>query len=130
MPKSAGLVEIASGLVADGGVLRILHVVEWVPSVVEGTFVGIADPNQARTLRAESEKRLEEYAKACEGVRVVREVVEGKAAPVILEVAQRDGSDLIVMGTHGRAGLGHLLLGSTAEKVLHGSRCPVLTVRT
>ncbi|MCA9073376.1 MAG: universal stress protein, partial [Planctomycetaceae bacterium] len=38
--------------------------------------------------------------------------------------------DLIVMGTHGRSGLAHVLLGSVAEKVVRKSPCPVLTVRS
>jgi hypothetical protein len=41
-----------------------------------------------------------------------------------------ESCDLIVMGTQGRSGLGHLLMGSVAEAVLRKARCPVLTVRT
>ena len=46
----------------------------------------------------------------------------------ILEAADQMNPDLIVMGTHGRSGFQHLMLGSVAEKVLHKARCPVLTV--
>jgi nucleotide-binding universal stress UspA family protein len=46
----------------------------------------------------------------------------------ILAAADRMTPDLIVMGTHGRSGFQHLMLGSVAEKVLHKARCPVLTV--
>jgi nucleotide-binding universal stress UspA family protein len=46
----------------------------------------------------------------------------------ILEAAEQMKPDLIVMGTHGRSGFQHLMLGSVAEKVLHKARCPVLTV--
>ena len=46
----------------------------------------------------------------------------------ILEAADQMKPDLIVMGTHGRSGFQHLMLGSVAEKVLHGASCPVLTV--
>ncbi|HKK08363.1 MAG TPA: universal stress protein [Gemmatimonadota bacterium] len=51
------------------------------------------------------------------------------AAPVILEYAEEHDIDLIVMGTHGRRGLRHLLLGSVAEEVVRRARCPVVTVR-
>jgi nucleotide-binding universal stress UspA family protein len=51
------------------------------------------------------------------------------AAQVILEYAQENGIDLIVMGTHGRRGLGHLLLGSVAEEVVRHTKSLVLTVR-
>lgn len=53
----------------------------------------------------------------------------GPAAEVICWLAQERGCDLIVMGTHGRTGLRHLLLGSVAEFVLRHARCPVTTVR-
>lgn len=51
------------------------------------------------------------------------------AADVILEYAAGQDIDLIVMGTHGRRGLGHLFLGSVAEEVVRLSPCPVLTIR-
>jgi universal stress protein A len=53
----------------------------------------------------------------------------GDAVPTIIEVAARDGYDLVVMGTHGRTGLSQLLMGSVAEKVVRQAPCPVLTVR-
>jgi nucleotide-binding universal stress UspA family protein len=57
------------------------------------------------------------------------EVVAGHPADAIVRVAQERGADLIVMGTHGRTGLQHALLGSVAEKVVRLAPCPVLTVR-
>ena len=51
------------------------------------------------------------------------------AAEVTLEYAEQEGVDLIVMGTHGRRGLGHLFLGSVAAEVVRLARCPVLTLR-
>ncbi len=47
----------------------------------------------------------------------------------IIQSAKKESADLIVMGTHGRTGLDHLILGSTAENVVRKSPCPVLTVR-
>jgi universal stress protein A len=57
------------------------------------------------------------------------EVAVGHPADTIVRVAQEGGADLIVMGTHGRTGLQHVLLGSVAEKVVRLAPCPVLTVR-
>ena len=57
------------------------------------------------------------------------EVAVGHPADTIVRVAQERGADLIVMGTHGRTGLQHVLLGSVAEKVVRLAPCPVLTVR-
>ncbi len=57
------------------------------------------------------------------------EVATGHPADTIVRVAQDRKADLIVMGTHGRTGLQHVLLGSVAEKVVRMAPCPVLTVR-
>jgi len=53
----------------------------------------------------------------------------GAPADEIVRYADDRDIDLIVMGTHGRSGMAHMLLGSVAEKVVRGARCPVLTVR-
>ena len=57
------------------------------------------------------------------------EVVFGPAYLAITDAAQRHGADLIVLATHGRTGLVHLLLGSVAERIARIATCPVLTVR-
>jgi len=59
-----------------------------------------------------------------------RSVVLGPATVALLEVAEEGKYDLIVMGTHGRTGLPRLVMGSTAERVVRGASCPVLTVRS
>lgn len=56
-------------------------------------------------------------------------LVEGLPFVQIVSAAQEGGYDLIVMGTHGRTGLRHVLLGSVAERVVRRAHCPVLTVR-
>ena len=57
------------------------------------------------------------------------EVAVGRPARVIIETATNRGTDLIVMGTHGRSGVAHLVLGSVAERVVRTAPCAVLTVR-
>jgi nucleotide-binding universal stress UspA family protein len=66
-------------------------------------------------------------ATVCPGAKSVLEV--GVPWEQILGVAAETGADLIVMGTHGRRGVAHALLGSVAEKVVRLSPVPVLTVR-
>jgi nucleotide-binding universal stress UspA family protein len=58
------------------------------------------------------------------------EVATGDPAEAIVRTAQAGHADLIVMGTHGRTGLPHVLLGSIAEKVVRLAPCPVLTIRS
>jgi len=55
---------------------------------------------------------------------------EGDPVAGVLDEAHESKADLIVMGTHGRTGLGRLLMGSVAEEVARSAVCPVLTVRT
>jgi nucleotide-binding universal stress UspA family protein len=55
--------------------------------------------------------------------------LQGNPEQRIVELAKDRGVTLIVMGTHGRAGLAHVLLGSVAERVLRHAPCPVMTVR-
>jgi nucleotide-binding universal stress UspA family protein len=62
-------------------------------------------------------------------VRLRHRLVEGDADEEIVQTARDIHSDLIVMGTHGRTGLGRLLVGSVAEWVLRRAPCPVLTVK-
>lgn len=60
---------------------------------------------------------------------VDRRIVSGRPADAILSMAAEVGADLIVLGTHGRVGLQHLVLGSIAERVASRATVPVLTVR-
>jgi nucleotide-binding universal stress UspA family protein len=62
-------------------------------------------------------------------VEVVRRVVRGIPYRTIVEVAEAENVDLIVMATHGRTGLSHLVMGSVAERVVRTAPCPVLTIR-
>ncbi len=54
---------------------------------------------------------------------------EGEPFMEIIQMAKKESVNLIVMGTHGRTGLDHVFFGSTAEKVVRKSPCPVLTIR-
>lgn len=63
------------------------------------------------------------------GVTVKTVVTSGNAAEEILKAADQNNADLIAMSTHGRSGLRRLAFGSITDKVMHGSRIPVLMVR-
>jgi nucleotide-binding universal stress UspA family protein len=62
-------------------------------------------------------------------IRWEKRIEEGRSADVIVQHAEAIHADAIVMGTHGRSGLQHMLLGSVAEAVARAAPCPVLTVR-
>ena len=63
------------------------------------------------------------------GIAVTTRVATGIPSEEVVTVARAEDSDLIVVGTRGKTGLAHVLLGSTAERVIRGAPCPVLTVR-
>lgn len=77
-----------------------------------------------------AEKTMEEFVgKHFAGVKAEGKVVNGYAAEEILKLAETDGADLIIMGTHGRKGIDRILFGSVAEKIVKSSPIPVMTVR-
>lgn len=81
---------------------------------------------------AEARARLEELAEASDGPTVRTDVVERAqldVADAIAEYTERRPIDLVVMGTHGREGVGRLVLGSVATALIRRSSCPVMTVR-
>lgn len=82
-------------------------------------------------LQAESVRRLEavqEQAGAA-GQAITTRIEVGIPSQAIQTVAETTGADLLVVGTHGRTGLDHVLIGSTAERVVRMAPCPVLTVK-
>lgn len=118
--------------VLGGGVeITLLHVVEPVyysaPDITGGaaTMAELFE-EQRRQARVQLRRLEERYAKAGVSVRAVLQA--GTAYQAIADTAERLKTDLIVIGTHGRTGLSHLLMGSVAERVVRTAPCPVLTV--
>lgn len=72
--------------------------------------------------------QLETLAQSCPGIETRVRVYPTDSAPYIVERAEELKADMIVMGSHGRKGLQHLLMGSVAEHVVHHARCPVMVV--
>jgi nucleotide-binding universal stress UspA family protein len=115
-----------------GAELHLLHVVQdlalFLPDTVAVSPVATPPVDQLTAavrealLRAVRDHGLERF-------RVCPEVREGTPFYEIVRYARERDVDLIVMGTHGRGGLAHVLLGSVSEKVVRKAPCPVLTVR-
>lgn len=116
-----------------GASLQILHVLDD-PFVVDGMAADayIAEAPALRTaMLDDARERLRHRAAPREALAtpIETEVLFGHGARTIAEYAADRGVDLIVMGTHGRTGFAHLLLGSVAERLVRTAPCPVLTVR-
>lgn len=122
---SEAAIRTAEAMARDCGArLILLHVAE-LPAMVaaEGVLMHPVDfdPNQER-------ERLDAVA-ITPGVDAERTFVLGVAVDDILRVAAERKCDLIVIGTHGRTGLGRLVMGSVAESIIRKAPCPVLSVR-
>lgn len=112
-----------------GAALHLLHVVEdpYVAAAWSEAYATIPDPRER--LQKEAAQRLNSMIASFPNLTATTEVVVGTPAQTIVEIARARSADLIVMGTHGRSGFAHLLLGSVAERVVRLASCPVLTVR-
>jgi nucleotide-binding universal stress UspA family protein len=107
-----------------------LHVLTEVSATSSELFV--SEPPEARSIRLiDARDRLKHRITADDGVtlRVTSEVIFGSPAQIIVDYAADNCFDLIVMGTHGRTGMAHLLVGSVAERVVRTAGCPVFTTQ-
>jgi nucleotide-binding universal stress UspA family protein len=133
-PASDAALAIARNLAGQYGArLSMLHVLTspeatgvWTPEV----FMPASTEARERLTR-EAQERIESSLTAEDRMRsdVTIQIRIGSVAEHILDFAREHSVELIVMGTHGRRGLSHLLLGSVAEQVLRSAPCPVLTTR-
>jgi nucleotide-binding universal stress UspA family protein len=114
-----------------GGELVLVHV--WTPPIIAMAGEAPLPGDALQKMYEDAERDLAAAASTAGalGVKTVgTHVLEGAAWPMIVETARNDRAiDLVVMGTHGRTGLSHVLLGSVAEQVVRHARCAVLIVR-
>jgi nucleotide-binding universal stress UspA family protein len=111
--------------------LSILHVVELPPYPVEGYVPPSLTATFMEDLEREASRQLAQMVPEAEsaGVNVVRLVAVGSPYRKIIDTAEAEQVDLIVMATAGRTGFSHLIMGSIAERVVRTASCPVLTIR-
>lgn len=111
-----------------GANLRIVHAVE-MPMML-GTEFGLSDAGRLTERAIEDRQaQLAETVARVSGDEVIGQLLVGDPAQKIVEYAADHAVDLIVMGTHGRRAIAHLLMGSVAEQVVRTAPCPVFTVR-
>jgi nucleotide-binding universal stress UspA family protein len=72
---------------------------------------------------------LHEVKPSDPNIPVVYRLVTGDPATSVVQAAEEEGADFIVVGSHGRTGLGRLLMGSVAEAIVRHAKCPVVTVK-
>ena len=127
-------VEYACAIAARfGSELHLLHVVPDPAMLVPeaAAFSVESMQAQAQSMAKDAAAQLEKLPGDGwdNGKAIIREVRVGTAFLEIIEYAKDQDVDLIVIGTHGRSALMHILMGSVAERVVRKSPCPVLTVK-
>lgn len=127
-PGSERALEFAVDL-ADrlGAKIHVLHVYQLpVYALPDGALV--PGPDFASRLMDDVHTALGEMSARHPEAELITSMVEGVPHQQILQACRNDRIDLVVMGTHGRTGLEHFLVGSVAERVVRTSRVPVVTV--
>ena len=111
--------------------LTVMHVINE-PVDLRGFYVPhISFEQLEKEIEEGAEKMMEKFCQTKMGdfTRYTTAIVAGIPYEEILRKAEETGASLIVLGTHGRTGIDHLIFGSTAERVVRSAVCPVLTIR-
>lgn len=118
--------ELAASLAKDHKAkIVVAHVMEPPPVYGEGQLAYSFEDVGVE----EARRQLATVVPSDSAIKCEHKLMRGDAASQILHAAEELAADLIVMGTHGRTWLAHLLMGSVAEAVVRRATCPVLTVR-
>lgn len=134
-PHSDLAVRYATALAGRlGASVDLLHVVEdpFATGAWNSEIAAVPDLTELREhLIGEAERQTARYRTIADAAHVpmVTSVRTGLPSHTILDFAHALGPDLIIMGTHGRSGLTHLIMGSVAERMVRHAPCPVLTLR-
>lgn len=126
-PSMEAVIDHATDLATvHGAEIHGLYVIDtgnYATLPIETTWDGVTE-----LLREEGDLALSEFESMAGAAAAESAVVEGNPSGEIVEYAREHGIDCIVMGTHGRAGIDRLLLGSVAERVVRASPVPVVTM--
>ena len=117
---------------AFGAQLHVLHVLEDLAAHAWTTEVYVAAlPGVHEEMQRQAQERLDLVLTPEERTKYSAVVVLRSGSPFVevVRYARDEGMDLIVLGTHGRGAIAHMLLGSVAERVVRKAHCPVMTIR-
>jgi nucleotide-binding universal stress UspA family protein len=129
---SRAAMEVAADLARrNGGTLHLLHAYP-IPGYTFPDGSVMASPAMMQELAEGAQRHLDEWRGealrlGAPSVEVVKAI--GEPAAEIVAFAKEQRADVLVLGTHGRSGLEHALMGSIAERVVRKAPCPVVTVR-
>jgi len=132
--SNRGLAEAVAIAKASGGVLRVMHVIDE-PFMALGMDGFSGSPGQIIELMQQGARSIVDDACAlvrAAGVRcdsVIGDTFDGRLCDLVVAAAKDWRADLIVIGTHGRRGVGRMMMGSDAEQILRLAPVPVLLVR-
>lgn len=112
-----------------GATVDLMHVIDAVPAGALLSYRPIEELKLSMENHAESEMEKLHSEWSEYSFPVNRVIVQGHPFVEIVRHARENSADMIIMGTHGRGAIAHMMLGSVAEKVLRKAPCPVLIVR-
>jgi nucleotide-binding universal stress UspA family protein len=115
-----------------GAQLHMLHVVEDVQYLANAYMFDVPMMPSFADMEENRQKEMEEFIErevTDASIKIEKSIRHGRPFLEIIQAAKDESVDLIVIATHGRGGLEHVLFGSTAEKVVRKAPCPVLSIR-
>jgi nucleotide-binding universal stress UspA family protein len=126
--SEAALPFVAAMSLRYGGMVHVAHVLPKVelapPSPIDPVTIG----SIYEEAHSDAQERMQQLSLRLEGLPHRTYIRRGKATQVISDIIRENDVDLLVAGTHGRTGVGKLLMGSVAEEIFRTAMCPVLTV--
>lgn len=124
---SIDAIDLAKQFVEDASHIHVVHVLPQLSAMEPGVVSGdVTDETRKAHVEKQIRKRLKDDHDH-EGLTIAVRI--GVSHRQIVRYADEVKADLIVIPSHGRTGAAHLLLGSTAERVVHNAHCPVLVVK-
>src|SRR3990167_1708566 len=127
-PRSKQVIQRAQAVAEKNNArVDIVHVIEHSPVAYGGEFSIPIDVNLEYNIETQARQSLASLGKETHIATQNQHVLSGSVKRVVIDLADKLGVDLIVVGTHGHQGLDKLL-GSRANAILHGARCDVLAV--
>ena len=125
-PGSEAALEMATSLARDSGATLLITHVEEIPLATGGAEFLYSVPEPATE---EIREMLHDVVPKDASIPYEHHLLAGDVATAIVDFAESENVDMIVLGTHGRRGLSRLLMGSVAELVVRRAKCPVLTIK-